>query len=72
MYAIGCDVGSQSLKGILLDPSGRVVAQAAASYDVEYPHAVEGTLTRRGPGAGDHRPAPLTAGRGPGPASRPR
>ena len=38
MYAIGCDVGSQSLKGILLDPSGSVVAQAAAAYDVEYPH----------------------------------
>ena len=38
MYAIGCDVGSQSLKGILLDPSGAVVAQAAAAYPVEYPH----------------------------------
>ena len=38
MYAIGCDVGSQSLKGILLDPGGSVVAQAAAAYDVEYPH----------------------------------
>ena len=38
MYAIGCDVGSQSLKGILLDPAGAVVAQAAAAYDVEYPH----------------------------------
>lgn len=38
MYAIGCDVGSQSLKGILLDPSGRVVAQAAAAYEVRYPH----------------------------------
>jgi xylulokinase len=38
MYAIGCDVGSQSLKGILLDPSGAVIAQARAAYDVEYPH----------------------------------
>lgn len=38
MYAIGCDVGSQSLKGILLDPAGTVVAQAAAAYDVAYPH----------------------------------
>ncbi|HEY4633884.1 MAG TPA: FGGY family carbohydrate kinase, partial [Candidatus Limnocylindrales bacterium] len=35
---IGCDVGSQSLKGILLDPSGAVIAQANAAYDVEYPH----------------------------------
>lgn len=39
MYAIGCDVGSQSLKGMLLDPSGRIVAQAAAVYDVEYPQS---------------------------------
>jgi len=38
MYAIGCDVGSQSLKGILLDPAGTVVGQAAAAYPVEYPH----------------------------------
>ena len=38
MYAIGCDVGSQSLKGILLDPSGAIVAEAAAAYEVEYPH----------------------------------
>jgi len=38
MYAIGCDVGSQSLKGMLLDPDGRVVAQASAAYDVHYPH----------------------------------
>jgi xylulokinase len=38
MYAIGCDVGSQSLKGILLDPAGGVVSEAAASYDVNYPH----------------------------------
>ncbi len=38
MYAIGCDIGSQSLKGMLLDPSGAVAAQAAASYQVDYPH----------------------------------
>lgn len=38
MYAIGCDVGSQSLKGILLGPGGRVVAQASAAYPVDYPH----------------------------------
>ena len=38
MYAIGCDVGSQSLKGILLDPAGTVVAQASAAYEVDYPH----------------------------------
>ena len=39
MYVIGCDVGSQSLKGSLLDPAGTVVAQASAAYDVQYPHA---------------------------------
>jgi xylulokinase len=38
VYAIGCDVGSQSLKGMLLDPSGAIVAEAAAAYEVEYPH----------------------------------
>lgn len=38
MFAIGCDIGSQSLKGILLDPSGAVVGQAAASYDTAHPH----------------------------------
>ena len=38
MYAIGCDVGSQSLKGVLLDPGGRVVGEAAAAYAVDYPH----------------------------------
>ena len=37
MHAIGCDVGSQSLKGILLDPDGRVLGEAAAAYDVDYP-----------------------------------
>ncbi len=38
MYVIGCDVGSQSLKGSLVDPAGMVVAQASAAYDVMYPH----------------------------------
>lgn len=38
MYAIGCDVGSQSLKGTLLDPAGHVAAEASAAYDVQYPN----------------------------------
>lgn len=38
-YVIGCDVGTQSLKAILLDPSGTSVAQATRSYDVAYPHS---------------------------------
>lgn len=37
MFAIGCDVGSQSLKGILLNPEGAVVAEASAAYPVQYP-----------------------------------
>lgn len=39
MYATGSGVGSQSLMWMLLDPSGRIVAQAAAAYDIEYPHS---------------------------------
>ena len=40
MYAIGCDVGSQSLKGVLIAPDGTVAALAAASYPVDYPRDV--------------------------------
>ncbi|HEX7222440.1 MAG TPA: FGGY family carbohydrate kinase [Candidatus Limnocylindrales bacterium] len=40
MYAIGCDVGSQSLKGVLIAPDGSVAALAAASYPVDYPRDV--------------------------------
>lgn len=38
-YAIGCDVGSQSLKGVLLDGKGGLVAQASAPYELHYPHS---------------------------------
>ena len=37
-YVIGCDVGTQSLKGVLVDPGGGAVAEAARAYDVSYPH----------------------------------
>lgn len=37
MFVIGCDVGSQSLKGVLVAPDGRVAATAGAAYPVEYP-----------------------------------
>lgn len=37
-YVIGCDVGSQSLKGVLYDPDGRYVAEAARQYDMLFPH----------------------------------
>jgi len=36
-YTIGCDVGSQSLKGVLLDPSGRLAGEASRPYDLAFP-----------------------------------
>lgn len=38
-YVIGCDVGSQSLKGILLDEAGEIVKQASVPYDLHYPYS---------------------------------
>jgi xylulokinase len=38
-YVIGCDVGSPSLKGILVDGNGEIVTQASAPYDLHYPHS---------------------------------
>lgn len=35
---IGCDVGSQSLKGVLIGATGDVLAEAAAPYDLSFPH----------------------------------
>ena len=40
IYAIGCDVGSQSLKGVLIGPDGAVCATASAAYAVTYPRDV--------------------------------
>ena len=40
IHAIGCDVGSQSLKGVLIDGDGEVRATAAAAYPVDYPRDV--------------------------------
>jgi xylulokinase len=39
IYVIGCDVGTQSTKAILLDRDGRVVARAASAYGTTYPRA---------------------------------
>ncbi|MBI3746507.1 MAG: hypothetical protein HY264_08330 [Chloroflexi bacterium] len=36
-YVIGIDLGSQSLKGLLLDPSGRLVSEASRRYDLRCP-----------------------------------
>lgn len=38
-YVVGCDVGSQSLKGVLVDGDGKIVAQASAPYDLHYPRS---------------------------------
>lgn len=37
-YVIGCDIGTQSLKGILLDGEGAIVCEASAAYDPLFPH----------------------------------
>lgn len=39
IYVIGCDVGTQSTKAVLLDREGRVVARAANRYATTYPAA---------------------------------
>lgn len=36
-YVIGCDVGSQSVKAILLTEQGEIVAEASSDYPIEYP-----------------------------------
>src|SRR5918992_3754545 len=37
-HVIGCDVGSQSLKGVLIDGDGDIIAEASAPYDLSFPH----------------------------------
>lgn len=36
-YVIGCDLGSQSLKVILISTEGKISGEASASYPIEYP-----------------------------------
>ena len=38
-FAIGCDVGSQSLKAIVLSPSGEVLATAGSPYQMIHRHS---------------------------------
>ena len=38
-YVIGVDLGTQSMKGLLVDPQGKIVAEASSSYDPIYPSA---------------------------------
>jgi xylulokinase len=37
-HVIGCDVGSQSLKGVLGDADGATVTGASATYELSFPH----------------------------------
>lgn len=37
-YVIGCDVGTQSLKGVLMNGDGKIVAEASSAYDASFPH----------------------------------
>lgn len=38
IYVIGCDVGTQSTKALLLGREGRVVARASSGYSTSHPH----------------------------------
>ena len=37
LYVIGCDIGSQSLKAVLISAEGKICGEASASYPIEYP-----------------------------------
>lgn len=36
-YVIGCDIGSQSLKAVLISAEGQACGEASASYPIDYP-----------------------------------
>ncbi len=36
-YVIGCDIGSQSLKAVLISADGKTCGETSASYPIEYP-----------------------------------
>ena len=38
-YVIGVDLGTQSLKGILADADGKIVAETSCAHDPVYPHS---------------------------------
>jgi xylulokinase len=37
-YVIGCDVGSQGTKAVLVSLDGSIVGEAYAGYEIDYPH----------------------------------
>ncbi len=38
-YVIGCDLGSQSAKAVLMTPDGKLVGGASAPYSMRHPHS---------------------------------
>ncbi len=38
MYVIGCDVGSQGTKVVLVSGDGKITGEAYAGYEIDYPH----------------------------------
>jgi xylulokinase len=38
MYVIGCDVGSQGTKAVLVSFDGKIIGEAYAGYEIDYPH----------------------------------
>jgi xylulokinase len=36
-YVIGCDIGSQSLKAVLISAQGKICGEASESYTIDYP-----------------------------------
>src|SRR6266496_1886641 len=36
-YVIGCDIGSQSLKAVLISAEGKICGETSASYSIDYP-----------------------------------
>ncbi|WP_253906866.1 FGGY family carbohydrate kinase, partial [Arthrobacter sp. I3] len=38
-YVIGCDLGSQSAKAVLMSPEGVIVATASSGYAMAHPHS---------------------------------
>lgn len=38
-YVVGCDLGSQSAKAVLLTPDGALLGSASAAYSMQHPHS---------------------------------
>ena len=52
-YVIGCDLGSQGIKVILLTADGQLAGEASVSYGIDYPYSDLGRAT--GPAGGPMR-----------------